>query len=473
MLHLAHHDGLTGLLNRTAFLQELGRAIGVSERLRGACPDPGAGLPSLAVLYLDLDGFKPVNDTYGHAAGDAVLAEAALRLRAVLPAVAPAARMGGDEFAVILPSGGCAPNDGSSDAPDQPQDLARRIIAALAEPFGVAGRHCRIGVSVGIAVCPDHARTPDELLRHADSAMYQAKAGGRGACCMFDAVADGARQRQWQLEQDLRQALPSGQLFLEYQPIVDAATLEIRRCEALVRWRHPTRGLVGPGDFIGLAEASGLIVPIGLWVMETACAAARTWPNGVRVSVNLSPVQFVDAGFPDHVADVLRRTGLAASRLNLEVTEGVLLEDTQRVLHAMSALRAMGICFSLDDFGTAHAGLNYLRRFPFDVIKIDRSFVQDAAVQPEARAIVSAILSIGAAFGLTVVAEGVETEAQLAQVRAMGCAEVQGYLTGRPQSTGPFDVAEVSPRVAGWQRDGAFGLPPLGHIRGCRTSLAS
>jgi len=465
VLHLAHHDGLTGLLNRTAFLQELGQAISMSERLRRACLDPGAELPRLAVLYLDLDGFKPVNDTHGHAAGDAILAEAARRLRAALPSVAAAARMGGDEFAVLLTLGGSAPSGtqpGNTppsstplcNTPDQPEGLAQRIIAAFAEPFSIGGRHCRIGVSIGMAVCPDHAGTPDELLRHADSAMYRAKASGRGACCMFDAAADEVRQHQGQMEQDLRQALPGGQLFLDYQPIVDT-TLKIRRCEALVRWRHPTRGLVGPGEFISRAEASGLIVPIGLWVMETACAAACAWPDDVHVSVNLSPVQFAHAGFPDQVAAVLRRTGLLPSRLNLEVTEGLLLEDTQNVLHAMSALRATGVRFSLDDFGTAHAGLTYLRRFPFDVIKIDRSFVQDAAVQPEARAIVAAILAIGAAFGMTVVAEGVETGEQLAQMQAMGCAEVQGYLTGRPQPASALLRAMARPADAGVPQAGA------------------
>lgn len=311
--------------------------------------------------------------------------------------------------------------------------MARRLIASAADPFPIDGLQCRVGVSIGVALYPGHAAGAADLLRHADIALYRAKADGRGTFCVFDPAADAGRLRRMAMEQDLRAAVPDGQLVLEYQPIVDARTLQVRRYEALVRWRHPRHGLVGPVDFIGLAEGCGLIVPIGAWVLDQACTDAMAWPADVQVSVNLSPVQVVRPDFPDQVADTLRRTGLPACRLNLEVTEGVLLEDTRRVLHAMTALRGMGVRFSLDDFGTAHAGLTYLRRFPFDVIKMDKSFVQDAAAQPEARAIVSAILAISRAFNLTVTAEGVETEAHLALMQEMGCAEVQGHLLGRPQ----------------------------------------
>ena len=478
-LYLAHHDGLTGLANRTAF----------GQRLAAAVPDAGpAG--GAAVLYLDLDGFKLVNDTYGHGTGDRLLAEVARRLAGTVPEPAMLARMGGDEFAILLPleppqPGGpgagtpgtppaAAPAPDAGEHPGQLDEeghpaglderhpaglegLARRILGAFAEPYTLGDVQCRLGVSIGVALCPGHAVTAEELLRHADTALYRAKATGKGTYCTYDAALDGQQQLRLLLEQDLRQALPGGELFLEYQPIVDARTLRVLRHEALVRWRHPRRGLVGPADFIGLAERSGLIVPIGLWVLEAACAEAAGWPAGVQVSVNLSPAQLVRADFPDQVASVLARTGLAPSRLNLEVTEGMLLDDTEGVLRAMSALRASGVRFSLDDFGTAHAGLTYLRRFPFDVIKIDKSFVQDAAapdgVGAAALVIIAAIVGIGRAFGLAVVAEGVETQAQLDLVRDMGCAEVQGYLTGRPglavrppggQVDGPKDTGAVA-----------------------------
>ncbi len=460
--HLAHHDGLTQLANRTTFLQALDRAIVTQDMLRRAARRADDAPQGVAVLYLDLDGFKQVNDTHGHGAGDALLVEVARRLHGAVRTGDTVARMGGDEFAVIqllgpaarplpavpdaaapdaadldtadLDTAAAGQGDGCGAGPDWPEALARRIIEAMAEPFAIGGLHCRIGMSVGIAAYPAHAAAAGDLLRCADSALYQAKSSGKGAFRVFDPAADNLRQQQRSLEQELRGAVPGGQLFLEYQPIVDAATLQVRRCEALVRWRHPVRGLVGPAEFIGLAEESGLIVPIGLWVLQAACAAAAAWPSAVRLAVNLSPVQLTRPGFPDDVAAVLRRTGLHPGRLSLEVTEGVLLERTPDAVEAMEALRTMGVGFSLDDFGTAHAGLAYLQHFPFDAVKIDRSFVQDAAARPGARAILAAMLAIGEAFGLTVVAEGIETEAQLALVRAMGCAEAQGYLTGRPMS---------------------------------------
>lgn len=447
--HLAHHDGLTDLANRTSFQQQLDVAISQADRARRFGEE--GTVARAAVLYLDLDGFKLINDTYGHGTGDQLLVEVGRRLRRAVRAGDTVARMGGDEFALIQPLGRLpgSSSDSWQSVEDEngggeeegPEALARRLVAVVAEPYSIDGVQCRVGVSIGVAVYPDHAATAEALLRHADIALYRAKASGKGTHCTYSATVDGQQHHRFLLEQDLRQAVVDGQLFLEYQPSVDATTLRVRRYEALVRWRHPVRGLVAPADFIGLAERCGLIVPIGLWVLETACAEAATWPEmpgdgtsdgeTAHVSVNLSPVQF-RADFPDQVAAVLRRTGLAPSRLSFEVTEGVLLEETSNVLCAMSKLRAMGVRFSLDDFGTAHAGLTYLRRFPFDVLKIDKSFVQDAVTQPEARVIVSAIVAIGTAFGLTVIAEGVETSAQLALMQRMGCAEVQGYLTGRP-----------------------------------------
>ena len=410
---MARHDGLTGLLNRTAF----------QHRLREMVADCVASGRQLAVFYIDLDGFKLVNDTHGHATGDELLIRVADRLRAIVRETDVVARMGGDEFAILQqvtsPFGGAA-------------DLANRLLGAIAEPFQLGAARCSISLSIGIALYPDHATDVAGLLQDADTALYRAKAGGKRAFCIFDPVLDRGQQSLRLLEQDLAQALANGEFFLEYQPIVNTSTLEVVRFEALIRWVHPARGTVSPGNFIAVAERCGLIVPIGLWVLDTACAAAAAWPWPAEISINLSPVQFERGDLAEHVERVLKQTGLDASRLNLEVTEGVLLENTDLVLQAMTRLRQLGVRFSLDDFGTAHAGLTYLRRFSFDVLKIDKSFVQDATETQEARGILGAIQAIGAACELQVVAEGVETEAELAVVREIGCQFVQGYLTGRP-----------------------------------------
>ena len=411
--YLAHHDSLTRLANRSVFTERLEQAIEHAARNRH----------SLAVLYVDLDGFKAVNDTHGHWTGDALLVDVADRLRGAVRDTDTVARMGGDEFAIIQPR-----VDGRADS----ERLADRVLAAMAEHYRFNDVQCAIGVSIGIALFPDHAAAAEQLLHMADIALYRAKHAGKGVYRVFDRAMDLRRTELTAMEQDLAQALANDELFLEYQPIVRADTRATAGFEALLRWRHPKHGLVGPGEFIPVAEASALIVPIGQWILETACAEAATWPEDHSLSVNLSPVQFTRGDLPAQIAAVLARTGLAPTRLNLEVTEGLLLEDTQSVLAAMAELRRTGVRFSLDDFGTAHSGLTYLRRFRFDVLKIDKSFVQDAAEHEEARAIVAAIVAIGAAFRLTVVAEGIETEGQLALLRQLGCGLVQGYLTGRP-----------------------------------------
>ncbi|HEY0203260.1 MAG TPA: EAL domain-containing protein [Acetobacteraceae bacterium] len=417
---MARHDGLTGLLNRTAF----------QDRLQALLKDAAGNGHHLAVFYMDLDGFKLVNDTHGHAAGDELLVAVAGRLRSSLRETDVVARMGGDEFAVIQsPSrvgGGGA-------------ELAARMLAAVSEPFPLAAGRCTVGISIGVAIYPDHSVNGAELLRNADTALYQAKASGKRTFCIWDPALDGGQQSLFLLEQDLAHALQEKQFFLEYQPIVDTGTLDVVRFEALLRWNHPTRGVIGPGDFIAIAERCGLIVPIGQWVIEAACTAAAAWPWPVEVSINLSPVQFTRGSLATQVEQILQRTGLHPARLNLEVTEGVLLESTGQVLQAMSRLRQLGVRFSLDDFGTAHAGLTYLRRFTFDVLKVDKSFVQDAARSPDARIVLGAIQAIGAACNLQVVAEGVETAAELAVVRDLRCAHVQGYLTGRPNKTVTLD----------------------------------
>jgi len=332
--------------------------------------------------------------------------------------------MGGDEFAIIQPL---------IEHPHSSIRLAERVLHLIGQPFEIDGAQCSVGVSVGIAHYPEHAANASDLLRNADTALYRAKADGRGLYCVFDEAMDLRQQQLFTLEQELRQAVETKQFEVEYQPVVDTESRQVVCCEALLRWRHPTKGLITPAEFIGLAENCGLIIPIGLWVLETACAEAASWPDEVAIAVNLSPVQFSQDALIEELTAIAKRTGLPLRRLVLEVTEGLLLEESRAVLDTMSRLRTLGVRFSLDDFGTAHAGLSYLRRFPFDTIKIDKSFVQDSVRQPEAQAIVSAVLGIGEALNLSVVAEGVETEEQLAQVSRMGCRFVQGYLTGRPQ----------------------------------------
>ncbi len=413
--YFAHHDDMTKLVNRVVFQERLEHAIELANRSQR----------SIAVLYLDLDRFKLVNDTRGHAVGDKLLIQVAARLRGAVRDIDTVARMGGDEFAIIQPL---------IEQPDSSARLAERVLHLINQPFEIDGAQCSVGVSIGIALYPDHAANVSDLLRNADTALYRAKAEGRGVYCVFDKSMDMRQQQLFVLEQELRQALDLEQFELEYQPIVDSVSRRILCHEALLRWKHPMRGVIMPADFIGLAENSGLIIPIGLWVLETACAEATSWPADIKVAVNLSALQFNHDRLTDRLTEILRSTGLAPDRLILEVTESLLLQETSTVLGTMSRLRALGVRFSLDDFGTAHAGLSYLRRFPFDAIKIDKSFVQDMEGQPDARAIVVAVLGIGAALNLSVTAEGVETEAQLADLQQMQCKQVQGYLTGRPQS---------------------------------------
>ena len=421
---LASHDPLTRLLNRAGFSERFGALIDAAM----------ASGQHLAVYYLDLDGFKPINDTHGHTTGDKLLAAVADRLRAATRDGDIVARMGGDEFAVVQ----------LYPAPDSAavQEFAQRMLAAVADPFRLADVRCTVSVSAGVALYPSHSTVAAELLQYADTALYRAKAAGKRTFRVFDPELDGEGRSVLFMEQDLAHALAEGQFSLHYQPIVDAYTLQVVRFEALLRWTHPERGAIPPSEFIGVAEACGLIVPIGLWVLETACATAAAWPWPAEVSVNLSPVQFARGDLVAQIAEILYRTGLPPNRLNLEVTEGVLLENSAGVLDTMARLRETGIRFSLDDFGTAHAGLTYLRRFSFDVLKIDKSFVQDATQSAEARGILAAIQMIGAACNLQVVAEGVETQTELALVRELRCDHVQGYLLGRPAPVAtPVDVA--------------------------------
>ena len=421
---LAHHDDLTQLPNRLLFQQRMSEAV-------AAARDGGAGL---ALLYLDLNSFKQVNDTRGHAVGDRLLAAVAQRLRENVRGGDTVARMGGDEFAVIQPH---------TSQPAAAIRLAGRIVGAMTDPFDVDGQRLVIGCSVGIAVYPGHGATPDLLLRNADTALYRAKETGRNGYCLFEAGMNARERERVLIEGDMAEALARRQFTLAFQPLCDAATLEVVGFEALLRWDHPSRGSMSPSYFVALAEASGLIVPLGQWALEAACIEAARWQPHVRVAVNLSPMQFRQPDLPQRVAEALARSGLDPRRLDLEVTEGLLLDNAGLVLDTMNALRAQGIGMTLDDFGTAYASLSYLRRFPFDRIKIDKSFVDSIAEDGETLAIVQTILALSVRLKLSVVAEGVERPAQLETLRGLGCKLVQGYLTGRP-----LTAAEVMLRLA-------------------------
>ncbi|MGY2052054.1 bifunctional diguanylate cyclase/phosphodiesterase [Methylobacterium sp. JK268] len=411
--HMARHDSLTGLPNR----------IPLREWMEEALARHGAGEVG-AVLCLDLDGFKIVNDTLGHPAGDAILRRVAGRLAEVVGAGDRVARLGGDEFAIVQ-AGAAQPAGAAA--------LAARIVEALRRPFTLQGQQVAIGTSLGIATTGHAAPHPDALLRSADVALYQAKAAGRGTWRFFDPAMDAEIQRRHRLAADLRRALDEGQFELHYQPLVEAKGSALRGFEALLRWRHPDQGLVSPAEFIPIAEEIGLIRPLGAWVLARACADAASWPAPVKVAVNLSPVQFSGGTLVEDVRAALLASGLDRGRLELEITESVLLQDNEATLAVLHALRALGARIAMDDFGTGYSSLSYLRSFPFDKIKIDQSFVRSLAAEAGSVAIVRAVIGLGRALGMSVLAEGVETPEQLAILRQEGCDEVQGYLFSRPR----------------------------------------
>src|SRR4051794_38282990 len=424
--HLAHHDALTGLANRALFRERLGRALAAARRRGGP----------VAVLCLDLDRFKPVNDTLGHPGGDALLRAVAARLRA----------RGRDRRAarrrrVRDPPGRGGPGGGRG-GPRPPPGRG-----ALG-PYEVLGHQVVVGASVGVALAPGDGQDPDELLKRADMALYRAKADGRGTFRSFEPGMDARLQARRLLELDLRKALPAGELELHYQPLVDLRTGAVSALEALLRWRHPARGLVPPGEFVPLAEEIGLIVPVGGWVLARACADAAGWPGGVRVAVNLSAAQFRGRELVAAVIGALAAAGLAPPRLELEITGTGLLRDGEATLATLRELRALGVRIAMDDFGTGYSSLGYLRSFPFDKIKIDRCFVRDLGASADCEAIVRAVTGLGGSLGIATTAEGVETEEQLERLRPEGCDEAQGFHLGRPMPAAEV-VAFLSAHDAG------------------------
>ena len=413
LAHLVHHDALTGLPNRVLFREHLHLALARSRR--------GSGL---AVLCLDLDRFKSVNDTLGHPVGDALLRAVSDRLRSCVREADLAARLGGDEFAII-----------QEDA-SQPVDataLARRVVDSLSEPFDLDGHRILIGASVGIALHSDGPEGADSLLKCADLALYRAKTDGRGAWAFFEADMDARMQARRLMEIDLRSALREEQLQVFYQPLVETTHGEVTGFEALVRWCHPTRGVVSPADFIPLAEEIGLIAEFGAWVLRRACSDMVALPGRYKVAVNLSPVQFRDRRLAQTICRILAETGFDPNRLELEVTESLLLGDDEAVLAILHELRAMGVRIAMDDFGTGYSSLSYLRRFPFDKIKIDQSFIREMGTDGDCATIIRAVIGLGRSLGMAVNAEGVETSEQFTHLCAQGCGEVQGYLFSKPR----------------------------------------
>ena len=416
---LAFNDVLTGLPNRTMFHQQLDQLFGASQ-----------GGAMFALHCLDLDQFKVINDTLGHPAGDSLLVEAARRLRYAARGHF-VGRLGGDEF-VVLQSVGA-----DRDAIDR---LAREILTAIAQPLSIDGNELVPSTSIGIAIAPDDGGDGGTLLRNADLALYRAKEAGRGTYAFFEESLNQRAQERRQVESDLRLALERGELELHYQPLFDLEQNRICSFEALLRWNHPKRGLISPVDFIPIAEDTGLIVPIGAWVVREACAQAARWPEQIRIAVNVSPVQFHRGSLHDTILSALATSSLAPGRLEVEITESIFLEGSETTLRLLHALRSLGVRVALDDFGTGYSSLSYLQSFPFDKLKIDRSFIHNLLTREGATAIVHAITELANALGIETTAEGVEETAQLMELRAHGCSSVQGFLFAEPMSAADVDV---------------------------------
>jgi diguanylate cyclase (GGDEF)-like protein len=410
--HLAHYDALTDLPNRVLFRERL------EDELHRLCRGG-----QLAVLYIDIDEFKSVNDSLGHPVGDELLKAIALRLGGCVRDGDFVARLGGDEFAIVQTA---------VDNPADVMDLVIRIYQAIRAPVECLGHQLVTDASIGIALAPQDGTELDQLLKNADLAMYGAKSDGRRTYRFFESQMDARVRARRALESDLRQAVADGQFEIAYQPVVDLQSGAVSGCEALLRWRHPERGMISPADFVPVAEDIGLISELGAWVLEQACVEAANWPDHIRLAVNVSPVQFRNQTLALHVASALASSSLAANRLELEITEAVLIRDDETALAILHQLRAVGVRIALDDFGTGYSSLSYLQRFPFDKIKIDRCFVTGLGEEGGSSSIVQAVVNIAAARNMTTTAEGVETEAQKEMLRKLGCTEMQGYLFSRP-----------------------------------------
>jgi diguanylate cyclase (GGDEF)-like protein/PAS domain S-box-containing protein len=435
--HQAFHDSLTGLANRALFVDRLDHALSLNQRN----PRP------LAVLFIDLDDFKTINDSLGHGEGDAILVSVAARLRAALRTGDTIARMGGDEFAVLV-----------EDPPvtlgaDAPTDVAERLLAVLQAPFIRGGKELFVHASVGIAVLTSRTQTADELLRNADVSMYMAKSKGKNRLEVFEPSMHAAALTRLAIKGDLERALERDEFFVLYQPVMDLTRLEVVGVEALVRWRHPERGVVGPVEFIPVAEETGIIIQLGRWVLEQACRQARAWdllaPNRpLTMNVNVSGRQVTESGFVAEVAQVLAATGLDPERLVLEFTEGVLMQDTDATMATLRALKALGIRLAIDDFGTGYSSLSYVRQFPIDVLKIDRSFVASMTDGPDEIALMQSILNLSETLHLETVAEGIEDSGQLTELQTLGANLGQGFLFAKPLAAG--DVAVLLTKSGAW-----------------------
>jgi diguanylate cyclase (GGDEF)-like protein len=425
--HMARHDALTNLPNRTLFREQLEKALRLAKRT-----------DQLAVLCLDLDHFKDINDSLGHPVGDVLLKEVARRLAGCITEYDTVARLGGDEFAIVQFCSDCDPSAVAA--------LASHVVEQVSAPYEVAGHQLVIGVSIGISLAPEDGKNPDELLKKADLALYRAKEDGRGTYRFFETGMDARAQARRLLELDLRAALHRDVFEVYYQPIRDVARDVVVSFEALARWNHSLRGMIPLVHFIPLAEETGLIVQIGEWVLRQACMDAAKWSQDVGVAVNLSPVQFKNPQLVSTVKAALQASGLPAHRLELEITESVLLQNSEATLSVLHELRAFGVRISLDDFGTGYSSLSYLRSFPFDKIKIDRSFVTELATREDSMAIVRAVTGLGKSLGIVTTAEGVETDAQFELLRREGCTQAQGYLFSRPRPAAEVEEMLTQPR---------------------------
>jgi diguanylate cyclase (GGDEF)-like protein len=415
LTHLANMDVLSGLPNRGRVRQLLGEAVREATANNSSC----------AILFLDLDGFKPVNDTFGHPKGDAVLRAVAKRLVTEVAAAGHVGRMGGDEFAVVIPD---------AQSRKTVEQMAQRIIDSIKEPYDIDGTNIRIGVSIGCAFGPLDGATVDDLILKADLALYEAKGEGRGIARYFSSELQSEKEDRLKLEQDLRSALLNKQFHLVFQPLVAAKTQKLTGFEALIRWNHPKRGLVPPIMFIPVVEEIGLMPAIGEWVIEEACRAAASWPDHISVALNVSPKQIVLPNLPNVVSEALGRHRVQGNRIELEVTEGVFLGNNGPTLDVLKRLRQLGVGIALDDFGTGYSSIGYLNKAIFHKLKIDGSFVREASTRPENVAIIQSIVQLAKSFRMSVTAEGVETPEDFERMRELGCDIIQGYLFGKPLS---------------------------------------